>query len=95
MLGDLESEGGSNPSAVRGGVARTVSRRGEADERSDSDLLVRMEPGRSLFDVGALIADLEELLGRSVDVVTEAGLRPRLRVHVLRDARLGTRRSTT
>lgn len=60
--------------------------RGEANEASDIDLLVRMEPGRSLFDLGALVMDLEELLGCRVDVVTEGGLRPRIREHVLRDA---------
>lgn len=69
-------------SAVRvfGSVAR-----GEADDASDIDLLVQMAPGRSLFDLGALQADLEDLLGRRVDVVTERGLRPRVRAQVFRD----------
>lgn len=60
--------------------------RGEAVEESDIDLLVDMEPGRSLFDLGGLLMDLQELLGRNVDVVTEKGLRPRLRERVLREA---------
>jgi predicted nucleotidyltransferase len=51
------------------------------------DFLVEMEPGRSLFDLGGLAMDLEELLGCPVDVATEAGLRPRLRETVLREAR--------
>ena len=51
--------------------------RGEADEASDIDFLVEMEPGRSLFDLGGLQADLEEFLGCRVDVVTEKGLNPR------------------
>lgn len=59
--------------------------RGEADDASDIDLLVRMAPDRSLFDLGALQADLEDLLGRRVDVVTERGLRPRVRTQVLRE----------
>lgn len=69
-------------SAVRvfGSVAR-----GEADDASDIDFLVELAPGRSLFDLGALQADLEDLLGRRVDVVTERGLRPRVRAQVLRD----------
>ena len=60
--------------------------RGEADEKSDIDLLVNMEPGRSLFDLGGLLADLEDLLGCNVDVVTEDGLRDRIRNRVLSEA---------
>lgn len=58
------------------------------DDRSDSDLdlLVEMEPGRSLVDHVALKQDLEGLLGRDVDVVTEQSLHPRLRDRVLREA---------
>ncbi len=61
--------------------------RGEADEDSDVDFLVNMETGRSLFDLGSLLMDLQDLLGREVDVVTEAGLRPRIRRRVLSEAR--------
>lgn len=60
--------------------------RGEADERSDVDFLVEMEPGRSLLDMGGLLMELRELLGREVDVVTERGLKPRIRDRVLREA---------
>jgi hypothetical protein len=35
--------------------------RGEADERSDIDFLVEMEPGRSLLDLGGLQVDLEAM----------------------------------
>ncbi len=66
---------------VFGSVAR-----GEADSESDIDLLVNMEPGRSLFDLGGLLTDLEELLGCNVDVVTERGLRDRIRERVLKEA---------
>jgi len=48
--------------------------RGEAGESSDIDLLVELEPGRSLLDHAALVVDLEEILGRKVDVVTENGV---------------------
>jgi predicted nucleotidyltransferase len=47
--------------------------RGEADERSDVDFLVEMERGRSLLDLGGLLMELQNLLGRPVDVVTEKG----------------------
>ncbi len=60
--------------------------RGEADERSDIDFLVDMEPGRTLFDMGGLLMDLQELLDRQVDVITEAGLKARIRERVLREA---------
>lgn len=61
--------------------------RGNADINSDVDFLVDLERGRSLLDLGGLLMDLQELLGRSVDVVTEKGLRPRIRERILREAR--------
>ena len=60
--------------------------RGEADAASDIDLLVELEPGRSLLDLSGMQFELEALLGRHVDVVTERGLRPRIRDRVLREA---------
>lgn len=60
--------------------------RGEDDERSDIDLVVELEPGRSLFDLGGLQYELERLLGCHVDVVTERGLKKRYRERVLREA---------
>jgi predicted nucleotidyltransferase len=66
---------------VFGSVARS-----EADEQSDIDFLVELEPGRTLFDLGGLQYDLEQLLGCWVDVVTERGLKPRVRERVLREA---------
>ena len=76
--------------AVRRG-ARNVrvfgsAARGEADEKSDLDFLVEMEPGRSLLDLGGLLMDLRDLLGCEVDVITERGLKPRIRDRVLREA---------
>jgi hypothetical protein len=59
---------------VFGSVAR-----GEADEASDVDFLVEMEPGRSLLDLGGLQVEFESLLGRRVDVVTVRGLKARIR----------------
>lgn len=60
--------------------------RGEADNVSDVDFLVEMEPGRSLLDMGGLLMDLSELLGCPVDVVTVKGLRERVRPRVLAEA---------
>ena len=66
---------------VFGSVAR-----GEAGPESDIDFLVELEPGRSLLDHAALLLDLEQLLGRKVDVATERSLKERIRVRVLREA---------
>ena len=61
--------------------------RGDADNKSDVDILVDLEKGRSLLDMGGLLMDLQTLLGKQVDVVTEKGLRPRIRERVLREAK--------
>jgi len=53
---------------------------------SDVDLLVTPRAGCSLFDLGGLLEDLQELLGCRVDLVTEDGLKARLRERVLREA---------
>jgi uncharacterized protein len=70
----------------------SVARR-EADVNSDVDFLVEMEPGRSLFDLGGLLIELQDILGCEVDVVTEKGLRSlrdvsrsRIRERVLSEA---------
>jgi predicted nucleotidyltransferase len=60
--------------------------RGEADEASDVDILVELEPNRSLLDLGGFLADLEDLLQCKVDVVTERGLKNRIRDRVLQEA---------
>jgi predicted nucleotidyltransferase len=77
----LASLYGATNVRIFGSVAR-----GEADERSDVDFLVDMGRGRSLLDLGGLLADLGELLHHPVDVVTERGLKPRIRDRVLREA---------
>jgi hypothetical protein len=60
--------------------------RGESSGPSDLDLLVDMSEGRSLLDLVALGADLEEALGVAVDVVTEKSLSLYLRDRVLAEA---------
>jgi len=60
--------------------------RGEAGPDSDLDLLVDVGSTTSPWFPGGLIADLQELLGRSVEVVTEKGLNRHVRDHVLREA---------
>ena len=62
--------------------------RGDAREDSDVDFLVEFEPGRSLLDQAALAVDLQELLGRKADVVTEEGLYWLLRRRIVKEARM-------
>ena len=72
---------GAHNVRVFGSVAR-----GEADESSDIDFLVELEPGRSLLDMGGLLMELRDLLGRDVDVFTAGTLKPRIRDRALREA---------
>lgn len=67
---------------VFGSVAR-----GENRPDSDIDFLVDLETGRSLLDLAGLLRELHALLGYNVDIVTEAGLRQRVKSQVLREAR--------
>lgn len=60
--------------------------RGEASDDSDVDLLVTLTPGTSALALGGLLLDAQELLGRRVDVVTEASLHPALREQVVASA---------
>ncbi|MDZ4065155.1 MAG: nucleotidyltransferase family protein, partial [Coriobacteriia bacterium] len=66
---------------VFGSVAR-----GDARENSDVDLLVDLEPHASLFDLGGLNGELEELLGVKVDVVPVGSLKPHVRARALAEA---------
>lgn len=83
----------------RPAVRRTVARfraanprifgsvlRGEDREGSDLDLLVDPLPGATLFDLGGLQAELEQMLGVPVDVLTPGDLPPRYRQQVLSQA---------
>lgn len=80
-IAKIAARHGAHSLRVFGSIAR-----GEARPESDVDLLVRMERGRGLFDQAAMVVELRDLLGRDVDVVTEEGLRERIRERVLREA---------
>jgi predicted nucleotidyltransferase len=60
--------------------------RGETRPDSDIDFLVEFRPGYGLIDRIGLMQDLQDLLGRQVDVVRERSLRDRIRENVLKDA---------
>ena len=61
--------------------------RGETDEDSDVDFLVSTSEETSPWFPAGLVADLEALLGRKVDVVTEEGLYWLLRRRILKEAK--------
>ena len=79
---EIASRNGAVNVRVFGSVAR-------GDDRPDSDIdfLVNLESGISLLDLARLLRELNTLLNRPVDVVTEAGLRPRIKPQVLKEAR--------
>lgn len=70
----------ANP-RVFGSVVHGTDREG-----SDLDVLVDALPGATLFDLGGLQAELEDLLGVSVDLVTPADLPVDIRRQVLTEA---------
>ncbi len=78
---DLAACHGAKNVRVFGSLAR-----GEGDKGSDLDLLVTLGEGRSLLDLVGLKQDLEDLVHRPVDVVTENALSPYLRERVLSEA---------
>jgi hypothetical protein len=72
---------GASNVRVFGSVAR-----GDATATSDVDLLVDFAPDRTLLDQAGLAEELATLLGRTVDIVTEHGLKPAIRASVLAEA---------
>ena len=61
-------------------------RHGEDKDGSDIDLIVDPLPGATLFDLGELQVELEELLGVRVDLLTPGDLPAKFRERVLKDA---------
>src|SRR5262245_53055127 len=84
-LADLCRRHGVKELAVFGSVIR-----GEMTPDSDIDIMVEFEPDAriGIIQFQSLADDLESLLGRKVDLVTKRGLKPWVRPHVLRDARI-------
>jgi uncharacterized protein len=77
----LAAEHGAHNVRVFGSVAR-----GEARRDSDIDILITMEKGRSLLDLIGFWQDVGDLLGRKVDVISDAALNPYLRERILGEA---------
>ena len=77
----IAAKHGARNIRVFGSVAR-----GEARPDSDVDFLIDVEPVTSSWFPAGLVQDLENLLGRRVEVVTERGLNHLIRDEVLREA---------
>ena len=60
--------------------------RGDADDASDVDLLVSLSSGRTGLALGAMLMDVQGLLNRRVEVVTENSLHPEIRNRILKEA---------
>jgi predicted nucleotidyltransferase len=80
-LAAIAARHGASNLRVFGSVAR-----GEQRRDSDLDILIDLEPGRSLFDLGGLLMDLEELFGCRVDVGEIAAFRAPARERILSEA---------
>jgi len=78
----LAEKHGARDVRVFGSVAR-----GTATDDSDLDLLVALAPVRTPFFPGGLKADLEDLLGCSIDIVTEQSLHRLMRAQILAECR--------
>ncbi|HXB70553.1 MAG TPA: nucleotidyltransferase family protein [Candidatus Acidoferrales bacterium] len=59
---------------------------GENGPDSDVDILVDLDGGRGLFDLGSLLSDLHDLLGVDVDLVESGCIHPYIRDRVLTEA---------
>ena len=77
----LAQEHGAHNVRIFGSVAK-----GEAHADSDIDFLVEMDNGRSLLDLIELSQDLETLLQRKVEVLTDQGLSPYLEQRIYAEA---------
>jgi len=81
LIRSLAKAHGAQSLALFGSAAR-----GEERPGSDLDFVVELAPGRSLLDLISLNHDLEALLGRKVDAVSAAGMKPRVRASARKDA---------
>ena len=78
----LAHENGIRNVRIFGSMARD-----DANEKSDVDLLVELEEGKTGFALGGFLEDVSQLVHRKVDVVTEKSLHPALHDKILREAK--------
>ena len=73
-------EAGVKKSSLFGSYAR-----GEGTKNSDIDMLIEPPKKMSLFDLAGLKLDLEEVLGKEVDIITYNSIHPLLKGYILKD----------
>lgn len=78
---ELSKKRGAKNVRVFGSVVRN-----EARKDSDVDILIDVEPGRSLLDMGGLLMDLQDLLGCRVDIVIARSLKKDIKDEILKEA---------
>ena len=78
---NIAAKHGAHNVRIIGSVARY-----EDDPNSDIDMLVELEPGRTLLDHSAMILELEELLDIKVDIASDRGLRDRIKRRIMEEA---------
>ena len=80
------------PILKRQGVAKAAFfgsfARGEAKNKSDIDLLIKFKGSKSLIDLVGLRFELEEKLGKKVDLLTYGAIHPRLKRHILKEQKI-------
>lgn len=81
LIVDIAARHGAMNVRIFGSVAR-----GDETGKSDIDFLVAMEPDRNLYDLVGLQQDIENLLGRKADVITENSINRYLKERILREA---------
>lgn len=81
IIKEIAAKHGAYDIRIFGSVSR-----GDDKQGSDIDLLVKTEENTSPWFPGGLIADLEDMLGQKVEVVTEKGLNNLIRDQVLKEA---------
>ncbi len=59
--------------------------RGEQNEQSDIDILVEFPPNSNLFDAGGLLMDLQDTLGKKVDLISYDHISPYLKDSILQN----------
>lgn len=74
MIAEIATRHGASNVRLFGSASR-----GEERPDSDIDLLITLDDARGFKDYLALAEELEQLLGRRVDLVTERGLSPHFR----------------
>ncbi|MCB8818310.1 nucleotidyltransferase family protein [Desulfosporosinus shakirovi] len=72
---------------VKAGVFGSYAR-GEANDESDIDLLFEFKEVIGLMKLGGLKADLEEALGKKIDIFQFCAINPQIRDHVLQEVKI-------